>query len=225
MISNRIDEILKETAYPDSRSVHQALLQVWNECEQESNRIHYESKKDAEAKEETRSIKKQINDLLLKMEAGKNCIGETSNLLKDLFDNREAIEESDWFKAKDKDPKRDSNNKQPIVEIKMLDLTITEGRLADSIGVWFDITGEPVYVTHWRPLTKPKEEEQTFITETQTMFIAEVEIKSTKEKDFYVLNAEDIYKAYFKVKKHYQSSDQLCNLDFTVGFLPYEYIK
>jgi len=48
MISNRIDEILKETAYPDSRSVHQALLQVWNECEQESNRIHYESKKDAE---------------------------------------------------------------------------------------------------------------------------------------------------------------------------------
>ena len=53
MTSNRIDEILKETAYPDSRSVHKALLQVWNECEQQSNRIHYESEKDAEANKES----------------------------------------------------------------------------------------------------------------------------------------------------------------------------
>ena len=38
MNSKRIDEILKDTAYPESRSVHQALLQVWNECEQENNK-------------------------------------------------------------------------------------------------------------------------------------------------------------------------------------------
>jgi len=31
----RIEEIQKETAYPDSRSIQQALLKVWNECEQE----------------------------------------------------------------------------------------------------------------------------------------------------------------------------------------------
>ena len=31
----RIEEIQKETAYPDSISVRQALLKVWNECEQE----------------------------------------------------------------------------------------------------------------------------------------------------------------------------------------------
>ena len=31
----RIEEIQKETAYPDSVSVQQALLKVWNECEQE----------------------------------------------------------------------------------------------------------------------------------------------------------------------------------------------
>ena len=31
----RIVEIQKETAYPDSISVQQALLKVWNECEQE----------------------------------------------------------------------------------------------------------------------------------------------------------------------------------------------
>ena len=38
MTSERIDEILKDTAYPESRSVHQALLQVWNECQQEHNK-------------------------------------------------------------------------------------------------------------------------------------------------------------------------------------------
>jgi predicted RNA-binding Zn-ribbon protein involved in translation (DUF1610 family) len=31
----RIKEIQEETAYPDSISVQQALLKVWNECEQE----------------------------------------------------------------------------------------------------------------------------------------------------------------------------------------------
>lgn len=35
MNSDRIREIQKVTAYPDSVSVQQALLQVWNECEQE----------------------------------------------------------------------------------------------------------------------------------------------------------------------------------------------
>ena len=30
-------------------------------------------------------MKKQINDLLLKMQAGENCIGETANKLLDLF--------------------------------------------------------------------------------------------------------------------------------------------
>jgi len=34
MTSDRIKEIQKTTAYPDSVSVKQALLQVWNECEQ-----------------------------------------------------------------------------------------------------------------------------------------------------------------------------------------------
>ena len=35
MNSDRIKEIQQTTAYPDSISVKQALLQVWNECEQE----------------------------------------------------------------------------------------------------------------------------------------------------------------------------------------------
>jgi len=36
MNTKRIEEIQKETAYPDSISVQQALLKVWNECEQEN---------------------------------------------------------------------------------------------------------------------------------------------------------------------------------------------
>lgn len=37
MNSERIKAIQETTAYPESVSVKQALLQVWNECEQEFN--------------------------------------------------------------------------------------------------------------------------------------------------------------------------------------------
>ena len=39
MTTERIKEIQQTTGYPDSVSVQQALLQVWNEVEQESNRL------------------------------------------------------------------------------------------------------------------------------------------------------------------------------------------
>ena len=39
MTTDRIKEIQSKTAYPDSINVQQALLQVWNECEQEQLRI------------------------------------------------------------------------------------------------------------------------------------------------------------------------------------------
>ena len=35
MNTDRIKKIQQETAYPDSISVQQALLKVWNECEHE----------------------------------------------------------------------------------------------------------------------------------------------------------------------------------------------
>jgi hypothetical protein len=35
MNTERIKEIQAETGYPDSVSVQQALLKVWNECEQD----------------------------------------------------------------------------------------------------------------------------------------------------------------------------------------------
>lgn len=39
MNTERIKEIQQETAYPESVSVQQALLKVWNETEQEQLRI------------------------------------------------------------------------------------------------------------------------------------------------------------------------------------------
>ena len=39
MNTDRIKEIQKETGYPESVSVQQALLKVWNETEQEQLRI------------------------------------------------------------------------------------------------------------------------------------------------------------------------------------------
>ena len=39
MTTERIKEIQSETAYPNSVSVQQALLKVWNECEQEKNQV------------------------------------------------------------------------------------------------------------------------------------------------------------------------------------------
>ena len=38
MNTERIKEIQQETAYPESISVQQALLKVWNECKQEKNK-------------------------------------------------------------------------------------------------------------------------------------------------------------------------------------------
>lgn len=38
MTLERIKEIQKETAYPNSVSVQQALLRVWNECKQETSK-------------------------------------------------------------------------------------------------------------------------------------------------------------------------------------------
>ena len=45
MTTDRIKEIQSKTAYPNSVSVQQALLQVWNECEQEQLRIANVSKR------------------------------------------------------------------------------------------------------------------------------------------------------------------------------------
>ena len=44
MTSDRIEQIIKETASPESISVYQALLKVWNETRQECNTENKELK-------------------------------------------------------------------------------------------------------------------------------------------------------------------------------------
>jgi hypothetical protein len=42
MNSERIKQIQLQTAYPESHSVKDALLQVWNECQQENAKLNAE---------------------------------------------------------------------------------------------------------------------------------------------------------------------------------------
>jgi len=68
----RIEEIQKETAYPDDISVQQALLKVWNECEQEKVvkltdvRLSFDELKDEILKYKARSVCKQKAIVILR---------------------------------------------------------------------------------------------------------------------------------------------------------------
>jgi len=99
MTSERIKEIQEKTAYPESVSVQQALLQVWNECEQEkhSSRLtdeqidamfpHEEYGMNIEEFE--RQAARQVRDLL----QGKG--GATFNVPSDVMDLLNTIAGSD----------------------------------------------------------------------------------------------------------------------------------
>ncbi len=56
MNSERIKEIQLGTAYPESISVKEALLKVWNECQQENNKQIAELKAEIERLKETIDI-------------------------------------------------------------------------------------------------------------------------------------------------------------------------
>lgn len=82
MNTERIKAIQETTAYPESRSVNQALLQVWNECEQESNlRLsEQQSKHEQEMKEFYEFMKDYdfIDDSSIgKLYANTNTIGSS----------------------------------------------------------------------------------------------------------------------------------------------------
>jgi len=72
MTSERIKEIQLATAYPESRSVHLALKQVWNECEQELRKELY-------SEEEVKKIAFNFYyDMSNKMGVSENLISENS---------------------------------------------------------------------------------------------------------------------------------------------------
>ena len=58
MTADRIKEIQDKTAFPDSVSVCQALLQVWNECEQDKKYTEEDLRKAIELARETESVRR-----------------------------------------------------------------------------------------------------------------------------------------------------------------------
>jgi transcriptional regulator with XRE-family HTH domain len=75
MTTDRIKEIQSKTAYPESVSVQQALLQVWNECEQEQLRLHVKNKNSKDMKDKLTIISDDLNhDIITELEARKQLL-------------------------------------------------------------------------------------------------------------------------------------------------------
>ena len=62
MTTERIKEIHLLTAYPESISVKQALLQVWNECEQDNKELRGEVRKLREGLEDCDTLLAHLED-------------------------------------------------------------------------------------------------------------------------------------------------------------------
>lgn len=62
MTPERIKEIHSLTAYPESISVRQALLQVWNECEQDNKELRGEVSKLREGLEDCDTLLAHLED-------------------------------------------------------------------------------------------------------------------------------------------------------------------
>jgi DNA-binding transcriptional MerR regulator len=73
MTADRIKEIQQETAFPDSISVCQALLKVWNECEQAKE---MEKEQIEELKAEIKALK-QVKDLNIPADIESVCLCTT----------------------------------------------------------------------------------------------------------------------------------------------------
>ena len=76
MTTSRIKEIQDKTAFPDSVSVCQALLKVWNECEQDALEIIKVQQ------ELIKVLESQVIDLSMmsKIELGDDVIAEIKRL-------------------------------------------------------------------------------------------------------------------------------------------------
>ena len=148
-----------------------------------ANRIHYESKKDAEANKE-----------------------------------------SDWIGVEDKMPKVKGIQSEQITFLTLGDKIIdgySNGRkFYDADGIIHR------FVTHWKYKNNdPKEEEQTFITETQTMFIVEVKMLSSDKKIYHVLNSKNKEEAVSKVREHYKLKSKFNGRCYIIDIIDYEFIN
>jgi len=94
MNSERIKEIQEATAYPVSLSVKQGLLQVWNECEQDST-IQWVSVKDALPDEYSRVVIYKLDCVLI-------CLGIAIYSNKKFMFDATMLNENDFERLSDK---------------------------------------------------------------------------------------------------------------------------
>ena len=97
MNTKRIEEIQKETAYPDSISVQQALLKVWNECEQKTSSISAMTKTDELLRKFAEKYGKQSLDMIqgnnCVLDYSQECLSDLRTLIKQVEQERMPSEE------------------------------------------------------------------------------------------------------------------------------------
>jgi len=127
---------------------------------------HYESKKDAEAKEDNHELiectvesigkhktEENIEFIELKYDYGDyklETVNKGDKIYLSLIRDQEYKEESDWISAKDKMPPLHIEGNLPIVQILGHDNVTMEGYHCYMIGVWMTTNNKIVEVTHWK---------------------------------------------------------------------------
>ena len=136
----------------------------------------------------------------------------------------EANKESDWIGVEDKMPEVKGIQSEQITFLTLGDKIIdgySNGRkFYDADGIIHR------FVTHWKyKNNEPKEEEQTFITETQTMFIVEVKMLSSDKKIYHVLNSKNKEEAVSKAREHYKLKSKFNGRCYVIDIIDYEFIN
>ena len=155
MTSERIKEIQATTGYPDSVSIKQALLQVWNECEQS-----HPSPMSAEQVEDiSKTIFASIDHY---REAGRDDefnIKSIAEYLQRHFATTPSVKADGWVSVEDELPKVGQKVDLWLVpddEEKSYRMTWTWEKESTA-----RITINGCKVTHWQPFTPPKQHLQT----------------------------------------------------------------
>ena len=143
MTSERIKEIQQLTAYPDSISVQQALLQVWNECsqlnKQEKDINYWKNNCEEDYITTPISVLRYISELekLVASTQQKTMYKENTYKINEntYITNDEEIKEGDWFleKAGRQHPIRYNGKEKLNFHCKKIILTTDQDLINDGV--------------------------------------------------------------------------------------------
>lgn len=165
MDSERIKEIQSETAYPESVSVQQALLKVWNECAQVGKTIVFPTMEKVRSEALSRHGWAMPDDNDADTENSElfeeACLW-TINRIKELNPSGTIEENNGWISAEDRLPESDGQylvSDGSYIELAIIDLSRKTWSF-DSCGCdggWStDDMSIPCYrARFWRPLPTP----------------------------------------------------------------------